>query len=85
MPVREVQHQLQLQLLSCAGGGGVLLSGARLSPAVADTKAFLDAVIDGSQVSLSYVVSTVATADCLAKSAVTWRGVEIECNTSMNS
>jgi hypothetical protein len=59
VPVREVQHELQLQLLPCNNGGGVLLSGARLSPAAGDVRAFLDAAVDGSQVSLSHLVSAV--------------------------
>jgi hypothetical protein len=56
VPVREVRHELQLQLLPCSNGSGVLLSGARLSPAVGDVRAFLDAAVDGSQVSLSHLV-----------------------------
>jgi hypothetical protein len=57
VPVREVQHELHLQLLPCSSGSGVLLSGARLSTAAGDVRAFLDAAVDGSQVSLSNLVS----------------------------
>ncbi|KAF6252087.1 hypothetical protein COO60DRAFT_559993 [Scenedesmus sp. NREL 46B-D3] len=59
VPVREVQHELQLQLLPCTSSSGVLLSGARLSPAAGDVRAFLDAAVNGSQVSLSHLVCEV--------------------------
>ncbi|WIA38008.1 hypothetical protein OEZ86_001379 [Tetradesmus obliquus] len=59
VPIREVQHELQLQLLPSGSGSGVLLSGARLSPAAGDVRAFLDAAVDGSQVSLSHLVCEV--------------------------
>uniref|UniRef100_A0A383VZ47 Uncharacterized protein n=1 Tax=Tetradesmus obliquus TaxID=3088 RepID=A0A383VZ47_TETOB len=59
VPIREVQHELQLQLLPSSSGSGVLLSGAQLSPAAGDVRAFLDAAVDGSKVSLSHLVCEV--------------------------
>lgn len=53
-----MQHELTFQLLShSAAAGGVVLAGAHLSPDVPPIRAFLDAAVDGSDITPAYIVS----------------------------
>lgn len=65
--MREVHHELTLQLLppAHAASSGCLLAAARLSPEVPHVKAFLDAAIDGSDISPAYIVRLSAYASAL--------------------